>query len=183
MELYLKSIDVHCNSKLKWKIIFYSVFTLLFYFLFFPSFSFLHLSLLTASPSLFSSSKPFFLPPQIHCRSARAWSQPRVGRGLSFGCCSKKRATISTTTIIAIDGLNLAYRYKFRLGWVMAYLIITSGHIKRTSIKVQIGQLGSGCACVSVWLCWFFCFLFLFFFTGFDGHGGVMVVQWFLWVW
>ena len=146
MELYLKSIDVHCNSKLKWKIIFYSVFTLLFYFLFFPSFSFLHLSLLTASPSIFSSSKPFFLPPHIHRRSARAWSQPRVGRGLSFGCCSKKRATISTTTIIAIDGLNLAYRYKFRLGWVMAYLIITSGHIKRTPIRVQIGWLGLGCS-------------------------------------
>ena len=29
----------------------------------------------------------------------------------------------------------------------------------------------------------FFCFLFLFFFTGFDGHSGVVVVQWFLWVW
>ena len=154
-----------------------------FYFLFFHSFSFLRLSLLTASPSLFSSSKPFFLPPQIHHRSARARSQPCVGRGLSFGCCSKKRAMISTTTIIAIDGLNLAYRYEFRLGWVMAYLIITSGHIKRTLIRVQIGWLGSGCASVSVWLCWFFCFLFLFFFTGFDGHCGVMVVQWFLWVW
>ena len=117
-----------------------------FYFLFFHSFSFLRLSLLTASPSLFSSSKPFFLPPQIHHRSAQARSQPCVGRGLSFGCCSKKRAMISTTTIIAIDGLNLAYRYEFRLGWVMAYLIITFGHIKRTPIRVQIGWLGLGCS-------------------------------------
>ena len=126
------------------------MFTLFFFFffnfLFFPSFSFLCLSLLTASPSLFSSSKPFFLPSQIYRRSARARLQPRVGRGLSFGCCSKKRATISTTTIIAIDELNLAYRYEFRLGWVMAYLIITSGHIKRTPIRVQIGWLGLGCS-------------------------------------
>ena len=153
MELYLKSIDVHCNSKLKWKIIFYFVFTLLFYFLFFPSFSFLHLSLLTASPSLFSSSKPFFLPPQIHRRSARAWSQPRVGRGLSFGCCSKKRATISTTTIIAIDGLNLAYWYGSGLGWpcAAAHLIISPGHIKRTPIRVQIGRLGSELKSMVFW--------------------------------
>ena len=38
-------------------------------------------------------------------------------------------------------------------------------------------------AWVSIWLCWFFCFLFLFFFTGFDGHDGIVVVQWFSWVW
>ena len=41
-----------------------------------------------------------------------------------------------------------------------------------------------GCAYVSA-LCfglWFFYFFF-FFFTGFDGHGGAVVVQWFLWVW
>ena len=37
--------------------------------------------------------------------------------------------------------------------------------------------------CFSIWLCWFFCFLFFFFFTSFDGHGGVVVVQWFLWDW
>ena len=38
-------------------------------------------------------------------------------------------------------------------------------------------------AWVSVWLCWFFGVFVLFFFTGFDGHRRVVVVQWFLWVW
>ena len=52
----------------------------------------------------------------------------------------------------------------------------------------------SGCACVlalcfRLCLCFGFVFraviflLFFFFFTGFDGHSGVVVVQWFLWVW
>ena len=38
-------------------------------------------------------------------------------------------------------------------------------------------------AWLSVWVCWFFCVLFLLFVTSFDGPGRVVVVQWFLWVW
>ena len=37
-------------------------------------------------------------------------------------------------------------------------------------------------AWVSVLVCWFFGLLFLLFLTSFDGHGGVVFVQWFLWV-
>ena len=38
-------------------------------------------------------------------------------------------------------------------------------------------------AWVSIWLCWFFWVFVLFFFTSFDRHGGIMVMQWFLWIW
>ena len=51
--------------------------------------------------------------------------------------------------------------------------------------RVCVSGMGFG-FCFGLVLCfelWFFCFLFLFLFTGFDGHGRVVVVQWFLWVW
>ena len=50
----------------------------------------------------------------------------------------KKIAVISSTMIIAINELNLVYWYESGLGWVVAHLIIISGHIKRTPIRVQI---------------------------------------------
>ena len=63
----------------------------------------------------------------------------------------KKRAAISTTTIIAIDGLNLAYWYGSGLAWAAAHLIISPGHIKRTPIRVQIGRLGSELKSMVFW--------------------------------
>ena len=71
------SIDIYCSLKLKWNIIFYFEFTLFFYFLFFPSLSFLRLSLFSASPSLLSSSTyPQTLPSSSETHRRSAWVQP-----------------------------------------------------------------------------------------------------------
>ena len=65
------------------------VHTFFYFILFFPSFSFLHLSLLTASPSLLSSSKDpqtLLSSSETHCQSVRAQPpqtrnhQPTFGR-------------------------------------------------------------------------------------------------------
>ena len=70
------SIDIYCSLKLKWNIIFYFEFTLFCYFLFFPSLSFLHLSLFSASPSLLSSSTdPQTLPSSSKTHRRSAWVQ------------------------------------------------------------------------------------------------------------
>ena len=75
------SIDIYCSLKLKWNIIFYFEFTLFCYFLFFPSLSFLRLSLFSASPSLLSSSTdPQTLPSSSETHRRFAWVQSPQSR-------------------------------------------------------------------------------------------------------
>ena len=125
----------------------------------------------------------FFLPPQTllsssetHRRSAWAQSpqtrrrQPMLGRRLD-----PFRPLFSIFGVSALYfGLCLCFGFVFRV--VLVFQLCVSSW-------VFVSSMGF---CFELDLCfelWFFCFLFLFFFTGFDGHDKVVVVQWFLWVW
>ena len=151
--------------------LFYVHTTFYIFYYFYISFSFLHVSLLTVSPSLLSSSTnpSFFLHIPIinlhepnHHRPIAA--NPRSATDLThlslsslfstFRLCVSGCACVSALCF----GMCLCFEFVFKAGFLFQ-------------------------AWVSIWLCWFFCFLFLFFFIGFDGHDGVLVVQWFLWIW
>ena len=142
MELYLKffgfllqyhlSIDVHCSSNLKWNIIFYSVFTLLFYFLFFPSLSYLRLSLLITSPSLLSpSTDPQTLLSSLETHRRSAWAQPPQTRRYrpTFGHRPNPFWPLFSIfgVLVLCFGLCLCFRFVFRI-CVSSWVDLCFGH-------------------------------------------------------
>ena len=154
MHIYLKNLlCVHTTF-----FIFYS---------FLLSFSFLCVSLLTASPSLlFSSTDPsfFLIDPSPICTSPTTTdpspADPRSAANLTHFSLS----SLFSAFQVCVLGCACVSALYFGLGFCF-------GHGFRFLFRTRF-----------VFRLWFFCFLFLFFFTGFDGHGGVVVVQWFLWV-
>ena len=147
--------------------LFYVHTTFYIFYYFYISFSFLHVSLLTVSPSLLSSSTnpSFFLHIPIinlhepnHHRPIAA--NPRSATDLTHLSLS----SLFSTFRLCVSGCACVSALYFGLGFCFE-------HGFRFLFRTRF-----------VFRLWFFCFLFLFFFTGFDGHGGVVVVQWFLWI-
>ena len=109
----------------------------LFFFLFFPSLSFLRLSLLTASPSLLSSStnpQTLLSSSKTHCRSIQAQPpqtrhcrptfshRPDLFRPLFsiFGVqfCVSGCACVSALCFGFVFQACLCFRFVFRVGWI-----------------------------------------------------------------
>ena len=140
--------------------IFYVHTTFLFFifYSFLLSFSFFRVPLLTASPSLLSSSidpQTLLSSLETYCWSAQA-QLPQTHRcwptfGLSSLFSAFWLCVLSCACVLALCfRLCLCFGFVFRAGFLFRAVIFL---------------------------------LFFFFFTSFDGHGGVVVVQWFLWVW
>ena len=73
---------------------------------------------------------------------------------------------------------------KKRVQWErnLPILLICSLNLQQWDFG-SVGSFGFHFCCVFRFGCVDFSTFFFFFFTGFDGHGGVVVVQWFLWDW
>ena len=80
---------------------------------------------------------------------------------------------------------GLSKKEKKRVQWErnLPLLLICSLNLQQWDFG-SIGSSGFHFCCVFRFgYVDFSAFIFFFFFTGFDGHGGIVVVQWFLWDW
>ena len=149
-------------------------------------------SLFTASPSLLSSSTN----PQTLLSSSQTITdlhEPSCHRSIAADPClavdlthfdlsslflAFRLCVSSCVYVLALCfGLCLCFSFFFRDGFMFRAMIFLLFFF--SSSLVLMGMVG-------LYLCFsvdFSAFFFLFFFTGFDGHDGVVFVQWFLWVW
>ena len=165
-------IDVHCSSKLKWKIIFYTMFTLFFK----KNLCFILLSL-SLSPHCLSISSFFLHKP----------TDPSFFlRDPSLICTSPATTNPSPLTHVRPPTWPISasflyfWRFRFVFRAVLVFrLCVSSLLVFQICVSGWVFVSGMGFGfCFWLSLCfglWFFCFFF-FFFTGFDGHSGVVVV-------
>ena len=119
-----------------------------------------------AVPSHRSASDPHRHPPQTHAIDCLKPTSLSFFFSLSLSIFSSNQVPHYSTHLKSEHSISLWTQHHY------LWSLIDDRRRSRQSVPNRTEYQ----AWVSVWLCWFFWVLVLFFFIGFDGHDGVVVV-------